>query len=61
MTTHTKTAKAIFTFDDVSELYHIICNRGFCSTRAKLVNTLRQLDPDLTKRIDEMDERAINP
>jgi hypothetical protein len=50
-TTQQKEVKVTFTFDDVSELYHIICNRGFCSTRAKLVNALRELDPELAKRI----------
>ncbi len=56
----TQNAKVMFTFDDVSELYHIICKRGFCSTRAKLVNALRELDPALASRVDEMDALSFD-
>lgn len=49
----------IFASDDVSELYHIICNRGFSSTRAKLLTALRELDGTLAKRIDEMDNASM--
>lgn len=48
-----------FTADDVSELYHIIGNRGFCSTRAKLLNALWELDCDLARRIDAIDDQAL--
>lgn len=54
-----KQSKVTFTFDDVSELYHIICNRGFCSTRAKLLIALDELDADLAKRVRENDEKAF--
>jgi hypothetical protein len=49
--------KVTFNESDISELYHIVSNRGYCQTRTKLLKALRVLDAQTAARVDQQAER----